>query len=146
MPTRSPASDSSVASASARTTARSAFEVCDRRERKCIDGDKSIQIQTVWAASHSRSRTKRWLDPAERLQSISEDELPASKFRYCQKVSPGPARRLPCVPWATVTATRRASKSSAGSFPTKSWEAPSRARADGRERRSDDIKRTATSK
>src|SRR6516164_9613074 len=95
MPTRSPESESSDAKARPSTTARSAFEDLDRCDRKYMEGDKSIQIQTVCAASHSRSRTKRWLVPAERRQSMSEAESPASKLRYCQNVSPGPARRRP---------------------------------------------------
>src|SRR3974390_2221267 len=36
------------------------------------------------------------------------------KRRYCQKFSPGPARRRPCRPWITVAATRRASSTSRG--------------------------------
>ncbi len=99
----------------------------ERCERKYIEGDRSIQIQTVCAASHSRSRTNRWLDPAERRQSISVAESPCSKLRYCQNVSPGPGRRLPCVPCATVVATRRASTRSAGSLAARSCAASSSA-------------------
>src|SRR5262245_54234786 len=36
------------------------------------------------------------------------------KRRYCQKFSPGPARRRPCRPWMTVAATRRASSTRRG--------------------------------
>src|SRR5262245_32127642 len=36
------------------------------------------------------------------------------KRRYCQKFSPGPARRRPCSPWITVAATRRASRTRRG--------------------------------
>src|SRR5690348_3075410 len=36
------------------------------------------------------------------------------KRRYCQKFSPGPARRRPCAPWITVAATRRASSTKRG--------------------------------
>src|SRR5262249_20558058 len=36
------------------------------------------------------------------------------KRRYCQKFSPGPARRRPCSPWMMVAATRRASRISRG--------------------------------
>src|ERR1700742_3423326 len=36
------------------------------------------------------------------------------KRRYCQKFSPGPARRRPCTPWMTDEATRRASSTSRG--------------------------------
>ena len=51
---------------------------------------QSRQIQTVCAASRSRSRTKRWLDdPAERRQSISVAESPCSKL----PVLPGRTRR-----------------------------------------------------
>src|SRR5580692_7380759 len=39
---------------------------------------------------------------------------PETKRRYCQKFSPGPARRRPCRPWMTVAATRRASSISRG--------------------------------
>ena len=89
---------------------------------------------------HSRSRTNRWLDdPAERRQSISVAESPCSKLRYCQKVSPGPGRRLPCVPCATVEATRRASTNSAGSLAARSWAASSSAMVGVRALRSNDI-------
>src|SRR5690348_7549313 len=41
-------------------------------------------------------------------------DSPEVKRRYCQKFSPGPARRRPCKPWITVEATRRASRMSRG--------------------------------
>ena len=57
MPTRSPASTSTSASANAITSARSSLVSRTRREANTIDGERSGQIQTVCAASHSRSRT-----------------------------------------------------------------------------------------
>ena len=39
------------------TRARSSFETLARSEAKAMEGERSIQIHTVWAASHSRSRT-----------------------------------------------------------------------------------------
>ena len=50
-PIRSPPRASMSASASASTMARSTFMVSDNCERKSIDGVRSGQIQTVWAAS-----------------------------------------------------------------------------------------------
>src|SRR5215470_20202680 len=51
---------------------------------------------------------------AERRQSTRLAGSPDMKRRYCQKFSPGPARRRPCKPWMTVAATRRASSTSRG--------------------------------
>src|SRR5215211_7724771 len=47
---------------------------------------------------------------AERRQSTRRAGSPERKRRYCQKFSPGPARFLPCRPWMTVAAMRRASR------------------------------------
>src|SRR3954454_7967785 len=47
---------------------------------------------------------------AERRQSTRRAGSPEMKRRYCQKFSPGPARRRPCSPWMTVAAMRRASR------------------------------------
>jgi hypothetical protein len=57
MPTRSPASTKTSASASAMTSARKSFESRTSGEAKFIDGERSGQIHTVCAASHSSSRT-----------------------------------------------------------------------------------------
>ncbi len=69
-PTRSPPRARSSASASASTTARLSLETLASEERNRIDGERSTQSQTVCAASHSRSRTKRWSELAERRQSM----------------------------------------------------------------------------
>ena len=57
MPTRSPACTSTSASAKATTRVRSSLDSCASEEVNFIDGERSGQIHTVWAASHSRSRT-----------------------------------------------------------------------------------------
>src|SRR5580700_11134853 len=49
---------------------------------------------------------------------------PETKRRYCQKFSPGPARRRPCRPWMTVAATRRASRISRGIVDASARPAP----------------------
>ena len=56
-PTRSPACTSTSASANAITSVRLSFDSVASAEVKCIDGERSGQIQTVCAASHSCSRT-----------------------------------------------------------------------------------------
>ena len=56
-PTRSPPRTSRSAAARPSTMARSSFDWFARFEAKAIDADLSIQTQTVWADSHSRSRT-----------------------------------------------------------------------------------------
>jgi len=43
------------------------------------------------------------------------DGSPDTKRRYCQKLSPAPARRRPCRPWITLAAMRRASSTRRGS-------------------------------
>ena len=67
-----------------------------RLEPNCIEGERSNQIQTVCAASHSRSRTKARSSRAERRQSTRDDGSPDRKGRNCQKVSPEP-RAAPAV-------------------------------------------------
>ena len=57
MPTRSPACTSTSASAKAMTSVRSSLDSCASGDLKSIDGERSGQIQTVCAASHSCSRT-----------------------------------------------------------------------------------------
>src|SRR6267142_6121995 len=47
---------------------------------------------------------------AERRQSTRRAGSPERNLRYCQKFSPGPARRRPCSPWMTVAAIRRDSR------------------------------------
>ena len=69
-PTRSPPRERSSARASARTTQRLSFDTLDSDERKRIDAERSTHSQTVCAASHSRSRTKRLSELAERRQSM----------------------------------------------------------------------------
>src|SRR6516162_162467 len=110
IPTRSPPSTRTSESANAITSVR--YNLLSRAsgEAKYIDRDRSGQIHTVCAASHSCSRTYRWSSRAERRQSTREAGSPETKRRYCQKFSPGPARRRPCRPWITVAATRRASR------------------------------------
>ena len=56
-PTRSPPRTARSASASAITTARSSFVLWASVEPNRIEGERSIQIHSVCAASHSRSRT-----------------------------------------------------------------------------------------
>jgi hypothetical protein len=75
--------------------ARSIFVTGARLEPNCIEAERSNQIQTVCAASHSRSRTKARSSRAERRQSTRDDGSPDRKGRNCQKVSPEPARRRP---------------------------------------------------
>src|SRR6516162_6468037 len=114
IPTRSPPSTRTSESANAITSVR--YNLLSRAsgEAKYIDRDRSGQIHTVCAASHSCSRTYRWSSRADRRQSTLEAGSPETKRRYCQKFSPGPARRRPCRPWITVAATRRASRISRG--------------------------------
>jgi hypothetical protein len=57
MPTRSPACTSTSASANAMTSARLSLDSLASGEVKCIEGERSAQIHTVCAASHSCSRT-----------------------------------------------------------------------------------------
>ena len=57
MPTRSPPATSSSASAKATISARSSLLSRAVLEANAIDGERSGQIQTVCAASHSCSRT-----------------------------------------------------------------------------------------
>ena len=73
-PTRSPPRVRSSVSASASTTARLSLVVFDSRERKRMEAERSTQSHTVCAASHSRSRTKRWSELAERRQSMPARE------------------------------------------------------------------------
>src|SRR5713226_2756089 len=110
MPIRSPPSTSRWPSAKPITIARSSLVSETSGEANIMEGERSGQIHTVWAASHSRSRTYRWSSRAERRQSTRCAGSPETKRRYCQKFSPGPARRRPCSPWITVAATRRASR------------------------------------
>src|SRR5215831_1605288 len=114
IPTRSPPSTRTSESASAITSVRYNLVSRASGEAKYIDRDRSGQIHTVCAASHSCSRTYRWSSRADRRQSTLEAGSPETKRRYCQKFSPGPARRRPCRPWITVAATRRASRISRG--------------------------------
>jgi hypothetical protein len=56
-PTRSPPDTSSSASAKATISVRSSLDSRAVLEAKAIEGERSGQIQTVCAASHSCSRT-----------------------------------------------------------------------------------------
>src|SRR5215469_12088161 len=114
IPTRSPPSTRTSESANAITSVRYNLVSRASGEAKYIDRDRSGQIHTVCAASHSCSRTYKWSSRAERRQSTLEAGSPETKRRYCQKFSPGPARRRPWRPWITVAATRRASRISRG--------------------------------
>src|SRR5271165_2664715 len=113
-PARSPPRTQRSAKASAITAARSTFVVRARLDPKRIDADRSNQIQTVWAASHSRSRTKARSSRAERRQSTRDDGSPDMNGLNCQNVSPEPARRRPCTPWRTVWAILRAAMTRLG--------------------------------
>jgi hypothetical protein len=57
--TRSPASDSRLATASVISSARTALVSMLRSEAYCIEGEASRHSQTLAAASHSVSRTNR---------------------------------------------------------------------------------------
>ena len=57
MPTRSPPSTSTSASANATTSARSSLVSQTSGEANTIEGERSGQSHTVCAASHSCSRT-----------------------------------------------------------------------------------------
>ena len=57
--TRSPASASRLASASVRSSPRTALVSMLRSEAYCIEGEASRHSQTLAAASHSVSRTNR---------------------------------------------------------------------------------------
>src|SRR5579871_2981135 len=71
-PTRSPPRTSSEASANKSKSARARLEVAP--DLKFMLAEASRQNQTVWAASHSRSRTKMCCDLADWRQSMAEDE------------------------------------------------------------------------
>ena len=94
-PARSPPRTQRSAKAKASRPARSILDACARLDANCIEGERSNQIQTVWAASHSRSRTKARSSRAERRQSTRDDGSPDRNGRNCQKLSPEPARRRP---------------------------------------------------
>ena len=94
-PARSPLRTHRAAKPSAITAARSILVAAARLEPNRIEAERSNQIHTVWADSHSRSRTYACSPRAERRQSTRDDGSPEMNGRNCQKVSPEPAFRRP---------------------------------------------------
>ena len=97
-PARSPLPTQRSAKASAMTAARSILVAGARLDPKRIEADRSNQIQTVWADSHSRSRTKACSPRATAASRTREAGSPDTNGRNCQKISPEPALRRPCTP------------------------------------------------
>ena len=75
-PARSPLLTQRSAKASATTAARSILVAGARLDPNRIEADRSNQIQTVWADSHSRSRTNACSPRAERRQSTATKAPP----------------------------------------------------------------------
>ena len=91
-PARSPPRTQRSGESQRQQSRRSIFETGARLDANCIEAERSNQIQTVCAASHSRSRTKARSSRAERRQSTRDDGSPERNGRNCQKVSPEPPR------------------------------------------------------
>ena len=115
MPTRSPPSTRTSASAKATIKTRSSLvssaRCGDEIPWKANGPAKSILYARLPIPARAHRDDRRG---AERRQSTRCAGSPNTKRRYCQKFSPEPARRRPCSPWIMVAAMRRASRISRG--------------------------------
>ena len=118
MPTRSPPCTSTSARAKDTTNARSSLLHSVRAEvnvhRRRAVGPEPHRCARLPIRAREHRDDRRAPSGANRRCCAGS---PDTKRRYCQKFSPGPARRRPCSPWMTVEATRRASRMSRGIAP-----------------------------
>ena len=98
-------------SASAKNNAGLAqLRFCANGERNDMEGAVA-DIATPWCAASIHVRAHKDGRPGRNgAGSTDVPGSPEKDRRYCQKFSPGPARRRPCNPWITVAAMRRASR------------------------------------